>query len=372
MVEQGVGLLDRLCARRYVVLVAGALVFWAHQLTLNGAAGGTWTFYLRLALDGQKTFPIGAYTGPLSVVFAYPFRALPFTVGWVLASAVLMALGVLSIRWIEQAVAAVEPASPGRDRAVLLAGLFMLYAWSLPAVQNGHPDDVIGFTGIALAMRAVARDQWKLASAGIGIAIAGKPWAALALPLAGACTGARIRGVALAVGGAIAASLPFVLSHHGSFDTRSLNLTVSQVSGLHFLGVAVSTHPSWPRLVQLGLAWSLGSYAVLTRRWYLVPMIAFSVRINLDPESWPYYYSGPIFGMLAWDLARPLRLPGLRTALVCIAFLMLPTEVRLLPLDRSVVDQFYGSLRLLLGAVAAIGLFTARGAGIRPGRGNLK
>lgn len=314
--------------RRYLVLAAAAVTFASMWLWLNHASGGDWILFVRASRSTRAVPNVGVYVGPFALLFAYPFSYLGHSPGWVLCSAVCMGLGLVTIRLVEQtaAVAGIG-SSRDRQRVVLFGGVFLLYVWALPAARWGHADDVIALTCVALAGRAIVTRRWLLASFAIGLAIATKPWAGLALPLAAALPGRRVRGLAVAVIAAALPALPFVFFHHGHLDAASLQLPVEPDSLIHYLGEPVYARPGWPRELQLALGLPLGAYAVYKKRWYLVPAIAFSVRLAFDPATALYYVTGPVFGLLLWDAIQPLRVPGLRTMLGCIALSLLPTEL---------------------------------------------
>ncbi|HEX3705804.1 MAG TPA: hypothetical protein VHV76_04160, partial [Mycobacteriales bacterium] len=253
----------------------------------------------------------------MTLVLGYPFTFIGASTGWIICSALCMVLGLLTIWCVEQTA---EVAGLGsrrvRERAVLFGGLFLMYAWALPGARWGHPDDVVALLCVAVAGRGVVSQRWLVAAVMIAVAIDAKPWAALVLPLAAACSGKRLRGLVVAMICAGLPWLPFYLLQHG--HVASLNLPVTADSGLHYLGVAIGASPAWARELQLAVALPLGAYAVAKQKWYLVSVIAFAVRINLDPVTVPYYTTGVVFGLFAWDVMRPPRFWGGRTAMGCI------------------------------------------------------
>ena len=345
---------EELVPRRYIVLAVAAATFAAYWLHRTHLAGGDWVGFVNDASSLSAVPNIGIYRGPVALLFAFPFSHASLAVGWVAASTVCMALGLVTIRCVEQTAEVVGIGTQrDRQRAVLIGGVFLLFAWSLPGAEYGHADDVIVLTCTALAARALANGRWLWASIAIGVAIDTKPWAALALPLAAACSGRRFRGVVAVIVTGLVIWIPFGLFTHGGVDFASLDLPVFADSDLHYLGVAVGSTPSWPRALQLVTAVALGGYAVTKRRWYLVPAIAFAVRINLDPETWPYYMTGAVFGLFMWDAVRPARVWGGRTALGCIALLLLPMDTDASYVFGAAFGPLLVGLRLLV-AIAPI------------------
>lgn len=357
--------------RRYFVLGAAALTFAAMWWHLNNASGGDWILFVRAARAMRHVPNVGVYVGPFALFFALPFSYLGHTAGWLFASVICMGLGLVTIRLVEHtAEIAGVGSSRDRQRVVLFGGVFLMYVWALPGARWGHADDVIALTCIALAGHAIVTRRWLVASLAIAFAIATKPWAGLAIPLAAACSGRRVRGLAVAVVGAALPALPFVLLHHGHLDAASLELQVDPDSLIHYLGEPVYAQPGWPRELQLVLGLPLGAYAVCKERWYLVPAIAFAVRLAFDPSTALYYVTGAIFGLLLWDIMRPLRIPGLRTAIGCVALSLLPTELDGFHIYGSTGIAIVIGLRLLAIVAPVAALRRPEWIPATPGRGS--
>ena len=315
---------EKVLPRRYIVLALFGAVFAIVWLDLNNASGGDWHSFVQAARLFRTTPVDGDVATPVMLVVAYPFTVLSVSTGWRVASALCVGLGLLTIRFVEQAAeVAAFVTRRDRQRAVLFGGMFLMYAWALPGARWGHLDDVIAMSCLALACRALVSGRWLMASFAVAVAIDAKPWVVLALPLAACCTGARVRGLAVAGAAALVPWIPFAIAQHGHLG--SLNLLVAPDSGLHYLGARIGSSPGWQRQLEVAVALPLGAYAVVKNKWYLVPAIAFAVRINLDPATFAYYVTGPILGLLIWDVVRPMRVPGLRTVLGCIALALVPS-----------------------------------------------
>lgn len=351
-------LLDRVAARRYPILAASAVYFWLGGLWLVNFGSGDWGQFVHIATSLRTAMPVGLYVGPLVVPLAWVFSHLTLTTGWVIVSGLCMAGAVFAIRCLEVAAATFGVMDTrGLHRTVLLGGLFAVYAISQPGVAAGHADDVIAFAAAAVAVRGVASQNWVVASLAVAASIDTKPWAGLMLPLAFACTGARVRGLVVAVCSSLALWLPFLVIQRHAFEFGSLNLPVEVGSGPHYLGAALGSTPGWPRVVQIAVALPLGAFAVAKGRFFLVPLIALATRVNLDPATTWYYQAGPVFGAFVWDVMRPMRLAGMRTALVCVATLLLPKDLGLLhALHGSSPGILYAALRLLVLVVPVVAL----------------
>lgn len=359
-------LLATLVRRRYVVLGGFALAFWIYRLADGATAAGDWNSFVHLARHLGSFKAVGVYAGPIAVFAAMPLGWASATTSWIVWSAVCMTLGVVSIRNVEQAAATAGLGEPRtREWAVLLGGIFLLYVWSYPGVVNGHLDDVLALTAITVALRAVAADRWLLASVAIAFALASKPWAILVLPLAAAQPGARVKGVAVAVGLAVLPALPFVIAHHGNLDVARLNLGTAHDSVLRYLGVREGSRPSWARELQVAVAWPLGAWSLWRGRWWMVPLLALAVRVNLDPQTSTYYLAGPFLGLFVWDVVST-RLAGLRTSLTCVVLLIVPVDLGLYQASGIWVADTQVIIRLLIAVVPIMLLVAAELRRTRP------
>ena len=109
----------------------------------------------------------------------------------------------------------------------------------------------------------------------------------------------------------------------------------------------------------------MGAYAVARHRWYLVPVIALAVCINLDPVTVPYYTTGVVFGLFLWDAMRPLRAWGGRAAIGCIALALLPSYLWGLH-GYGAAAPYVITLRLLSAIAPIAVLFGLSSRSIRP------
>jgi hypothetical protein len=360
-------LLDRVCRYRYVVLVLVAAVMWVDAIAEGGAYGQDWHYFLTGAgaLTGSAGLHVYARLpylqfGPLALLVTVPLRYLGPLHGWYVVSALGMAAGVLTIRIVERAAEAMldEPGRQALPLAVVVGGVFVLAGWTSAAVARGHPDDVLALLGVALAVRATTRRRWLLAAVLLGLAAAVKPWALFALPLAAANPRARWRGPIVAVAAAVLPWVPFFLADSSTWRVETFHLPVSAMSTLHALGLAVGATPAWPREAQFAAAVLLGALAVQAGKWYLVPMIACAVRVNLDPATVDTYGTGVVLGAFLWDLATPARVPALRTMLSWLALFYLFDDVYYLRLPATPYRWLVVGARLLV--LAAPVAVTAR------------
>lgn len=351
---------ERVLPQKYTLLLTIAALFWAFQPARTGASGNDWINLVHVAQHLGSSSLVVVYVGPVALLVVYPFSLLGVVGGWIACSVLCLGLGAVAFRCLETAAAFVGFGSQrARDRAAVVGGLFLAYAWSLPGAYYGHVDDVIVLTCVAVALRAVVAGRWWWASIAIAVAIDTKPWALLVLPLVACFAGARWRGLILTAVAAAVPALPFVLIHHGHLDVGFANLAVEIDSDLRYAGVAAYSTPSWTRELQIAVAVPLGVLAVVKKRWYLIPAVALATRVNLDPETHYYYMTGAILGVFVWDLIAPSRVPGGRTALSCFVMVLLPE-------DLLEVGAYHGggmalvvALRLMVALVAIGAIFRA-------------
>jgi hypothetical protein len=357
-------LLDAACRRRYVVLGVVAVGVWLDALSVAEWQGQDWHFFLAGANAATGGAGLHVYAdmpwlqfGPLALLVPLIFRDAGPQQGWIVVSGLGMLLGLWTLWALERAAVGHGASRTQVQRGVLLAGPFFLAAWASPAVSEGHPDDVLALAGVALAACAVARGRSLQAAVFIGLAAAAKPWALLVLPLAVAGRTKRLRALAVALAVAALPWLPFLLADHATTQVGRFRLRVEAGSTLHYLGVAMGAAPSWPRLLQLAVALTLGILAVVRGRWWLVPVLAFAVRINLDPGSVDYYGAGVVFGALVWDAFVPLRASGLRTVLAWLLVFYVPDDVARFGTGGAAYGDAVVALRLLALAlpVACLG-----------------
>ncbi|HVW79635.1 MAG TPA: hypothetical protein VHB69_01680 [Mycobacteriales bacterium] len=351
---------------RYVVLTVAAALIWLDTANAVGFDGNDWHFFVAGARAVTGSAGLSVYArmpylqfGPIALMVGVVFRYAGPHEGWLLVSALDMVLGLATIRLLEGAFAAGSPSSARVRLCVLIGGPFFLATWASPGVSEGHPDDVLALFAIAVAVRLLMTGRWALAAVAVGLAADAKPWALLVLPLAAACQGARVRGLVVAVVTAAIPWLPFFAADGNTRRVGEFHLGVEPTSTLHYLGIAVGSAPGWPREVQLAVALLLGAAAVARGRWLLVPLVAFAVRVNLDPAAVDYYAAGPVLGALIWDLADPRRLAPARTIATWFALLYVPSDLLSAGARGSAFHAVVVALRLAVLVTAAWGVVRA-------------
>jgi hypothetical protein len=305
-----------------------------------------------------------AYAG--SLLERAPFALLPtawdggdLAIYRMLALPCLLAAAVLGI-WLCARMRA--DGRPRVDRAIAL-GLCVANPIFLPALEMGHPEELLGgclaLAAVLLAGASGARPRPLLAGVALGLAVANKPWAALAAGpvLLALPTGARARCVVAAAAVAAAVLAPIALS--SSSYIAATRATASQVSPIFqpwqvwwFLGhhgplvhglfgtpkPGYRVAPPWTGAVArpLVLLCGIAISALLWRRRrplgaseaLLALALLLLLRCLLDTWDNVYYTIPFVLALLLWEVrARRERIPLLAcaaTALVWISFKWLP------------------------------------------------
>jgi hypothetical protein len=320
---------------RWLVGPAGGAAVWALICAWtalwgwdrNRQSGVSWHFFTTgtQALFGGSGLHLYArhpdlQIGPLAFVVVELLGPLPSGAAKVAAQVLMTAVGPVLLL----VLAPLLGDGPGRRRLrLLLAGLALAPAWTVLSVRWMHLEDVLALLLSVVAVRFVAQGSRSGATSGapsgvvpgvvpgavpaaglaLGAAMAAKPWAAgfapilLAFPLT-----ALLEATACAAVVALGAWGPFVLADHGTLDAFRPPVGVSDSSGLWTLGYRGSVVPSWGRTAQLVLAPVVALGVVVRRRWPGVLLVAFAVRLTLDPQDIGYYAAGAVLAALVFDL----------------------------------------------------------------------
>ncbi len=300
---------------RHLILWAYVAYLFADRAFLRG---GDWHYFVQASdlLVGRHARGLDApgglhlfaaypelHMGPLSVVLAGLFRLFPGD-GRLAAEVFMCALGPAIVLLLERAAVAVRGAVDRTTAMTTLAGgLLFLHVWIEAAGPVAHLDDVIVLAAAAVAVFAVATRRPYLAAAAVGLAIAGKTWGVLLLPLL-FCFPRRaaLRAGSLAVGLAAVAWLPFLLGDSRTIGALRVNQVNDAASGLRALRVDALMTPHWLRPLQIGLGLALAGFAVARGRWTLALLLAVGARLALDPATFTYYTPGLVLGGFVYDL----------------------------------------------------------------------
>jgi hypothetical protein len=333
-----------------VALAAAAAVAW---LTLAGFAWNDYDLeaapaYLALVagdLDGFAGL-LPAYGG--SLVLRAPFALATGALGGgeLAVYRAVSAPCLLAVAATGAWIAAHAAARDTRIRLVVVL-LFAANPLLLPALELGHPEEALGAALCVAAVLAAVHRRPTLAGALLGLAVANKAWAVLAVgPVLLALERGRLR--ALLVAGPVAAVLlaPLALGHAGGMVSAGAagtgtifkpwqawwflgepGLTIREVGGPL---EGYRTPPAWlsplahPLIVAVGGLLALAWRPVRRRQRpvdaLLLLALVFLMRCLLDPWNNAYYCLPFLLALLAWEaLARP-RMPVLTLAATVLAW----------------------------------------------------
>jgi hypothetical protein len=262
--------------------------------------------------------------GPVAILARAPFVAVAHVLGaGSLASyragaiPCLVAAGLLGVVLLR--------AFPAASRRWPVAILVVLLAVASPAATNavslGHPEEVLCAALSVLAVVAAMRGRFVAAAVLLGLALATKQWAVIALPPTALAVGRphRWRVVAAAAGLATLLTLPQVLADPGGFASVSQHAATATndtfvQSWWYLVGhtlpgwLARSTHPA---IVLAAFPLTVIAYRRGVRAEDALPLLAllFLVRCVFDPVDNYYYHLPLLMALLAWDVKMQRRLP---------------------------------------------------------------
>jgi hypothetical protein len=296
-----------------------------------------------------------AMMGPFATLVQAPFAAISAAgpmdaYRWAVLPC-LLAAGILGLYLAD--IAARRGAS--RVAQLLIAALCLLNPLTLQALNSGHPEEVLTAALTVAAVASAAEGHGRRTAVLLGLAIASKQWAVIAiLPVLLALPGRRIRvGVAAAVV-AVALTLPSVIAAPGVFSETNHSAasagrvvtpwsvwyplatvrTESVGKGPGQLTLQVHEVPSpigslsHPLILLLAV---LLPVALALRRgrtslsgadaMALLALLAL-LRCALDPVDNLYYHAPLLLALLGWDAldSRGLPLRGLSAAAFALLF----------------------------------------------------
>jgi hypothetical protein len=346
-----------------VVAASFALIWgWAWNVQFNDygtEAAGSFNALLHGHLEA---FLAGAPSYGASLLLRAPF-ALPASLAGgnglliyrLSALPCLLAIGALGI-WL---AADLRRAGGGLLAASAAVTLCIANPITFRVLQIGHPEE---FLGAALAVAAVLlaqRGRVNWAALALGLAIANKQWALLAIgPVLVALPAHRWRTLVAAGAVALALLAPIMLSA-GTLQSGTTRLVVSDTGQLFhpwqvfwFFGSRGHWLPSMAPYIERGFrlppAWLAGR-AHLLIVWLGLPLTLLAlrrrtrsadalallallllVRCLLDPWDNVYYPLPFIFALLAWETTTRRRAPlcaGAATAATWLIFWYLPNHI---------------------------------------------
>jgi hypothetical protein len=349
-----------------LAIVSAAFAVWiVGRLTLYGWALTDYDFEARPSIDALLGGHVlrflqlaPSYGG--SLVIRSPFllatrlwNGSELSVYRVAAGVCMAAIAVLAV-WL---VAQMRGQGHGRLARALVIGLAVANPLSLQALELGHPEELLGAALCVGAVLAAMRNRRIWAGLLLGLAIANKEWALLAIgPVLVALPDGRARTllVASAVAGVI--MLPLVLAGHfiHAVNSAATQATVifnpwqiwwflgGHVHTLRVAGHIIPGHhwdhrvePGWVAVVShpliiacmLPLTWLClrrrASGAPRPRQQGLLLLsLLLLLRCVLDPWDMAYYALPFAVALLAWETQSFLRPPVLALAASLTAWLV--------------------------------------------------
>lgn len=251
--------------------------------------------------------------GPLTFLVVSPFRAVPEALTGAVVAVLIAAAGPALLLVLPRVVDA-----PVSNRQRALAAVVLLPVWAELGVHYVHLDDALALVLLVAAMLAVTRRRPVVAALLLAASADAKPWAVAFVPLLLALPRDRwARALGTWAGGLAVAWLPFLLADPGTVRAGRFAIPNDASSSLRALGITASGTPMWDRPVQVLLGVALAVVAVRRGRWLAVPAVVLSVRMLLDPATYPYYGAGLVLATVLVDLGvRRTRMPWLSTVVV--------------------------------------------------------
>jgi hypothetical protein len=330
---------------------------------------------------------VKAMMGPFSTLLQAPFAAMgggDQMAAYQLASfPCLFAAGLLGL-YLAAIARRRGVALPGQ---ILIAGLCVANPLSVEALQAGHPEEILTSALAVGAIAAAADGKRGGAAVLLGLAIASKQWAVIAiLPALMALPGARLRTGIVALGVVVAFTLPaFVASPETFTEVQDNAANTGRVVGpwsiwyptasvrsevvaeepevltahVHVAPplVGALSHPLIVFLavvVPLGLAWRRGGFRLDAGEAMALLALLALLRCALDPVDNVYYHAPLLLALIGWDAfsARGLPLRGLLGVAVALGF----REWSLHLEDVSAYNRAYIAAILVAGAAITASL----------------
>ena len=291
--------------------------------------------------------------GPLTIFLRAPFVAVARAFGagdlatyrvGVFACAACAALLVAAlVRWFR------SPTQP-RSLGPLVVMLAIATPVAMTALELGHPEELLGAALCAAAVGAGIRGRPVAATLLLGLALATKQWAVLAIGPTLLAVGRtyfwRVAAVASGIAGVL--MLPQLLADHQGVAsmTRVASLAPTHPYLLSWWYVITPEIPT--RIASLTHPAIVFAAIPLTALAYkrradvgssVLPLLAllFLIRCVLDPQDNYYYHLPLLFALLAWDLQMRRRMPYATLAVV----VALVVTVSYLSSDKFIASSFY-------------------------------
>jgi hypothetical protein len=366
--------------------MVGFVVAAAAWIAFANKSIGEWDIDAERAVMALVNGHVSAYLsahpmmGPLATLVQAPFAALgPSSLSayqWACVPCLLSA-AALGLYLAEIA----RRRGAGLPTRVLIAVITLVNPLTICAVQAGHPEEVLT-TALAVAAVVVAAQGHGIrAGLLLGLAIASKQWAVIAvLPAVLVLPQEKLRCCAIALAVTVALYLPSLIAAPGSFmEIQGSAAEAGRVAGVwnvwypfasvdvvhlaggltgsvHRIPAAVSpvTHPLIVLaavLLPLGLCLRRGRFTLSGEEALALLTLLLLLRCVLDPNDNIYYHLPLLVSLVAWDALSRDRLPLRGLTAVAVSFLFWRWSLHLT--DPRLFNAAY--LAVLIPAGLAIG-----------------
>ncbi len=262
--------------------------------------------------------------GPPALLLSFPAALVPGDLVRLLTAALMMAGGVACAWPLRRAQRALDHTAEQRA-GLVLGALILGPAWTAVAARWMHLDDALALVLLAFAAPCLVRGRAVAAPLLLGVAGAAKPWAVGFWPLLLILPRPKVAPAALVCLGAAAVWwLPFVVAAPDTITALGRYQTPNHAAATPAYWIVGGAHVlrGW-RLLQMAAMTAAAAVAVRRGWWKAAPLVAVTVRIALDPQTYSYYGSGAVFAALWWDALDGRRFP-VATAITAAVELGLP------------------------------------------------
>jgi hypothetical protein len=347
-------------------LAFAGLGVWA--MTFLGLYGFGWNDYENEVLPAYDALTAGHVWSFLTLAPAYggslemraPFAFLPGLFGgrevavYQAVSVPCLIVAALFAVWLLSQMRAL---GHNRLARATVLGLCVVNPVTLQALQWGHAEELLGAVLCVAAVLAAQRGHAGWSGILLGLAIANKQWALLAVgPVLVALPAHRWRATGVAAAVALCFYIPLWLAAYSSSSSGGvlaatnggvifqpwqlwwfLGSTGHVVHGLaDVLKVGYRTPPAWietyshPLIVALSVPATLLAVRRGSRDALLLLTFLLAIRFAFDPWDFVYYPLPFIFALLVWETMRWRRVPVFAltaSVVVWFIFVVLPSHV---------------------------------------------
>jgi multisubunit Na+/H+ antiporter MnhG subunit len=306
------------------------------------------------AVDALSRWDLAAYAadqpqmGPLSILLRAPLVALAGPdahLGYRLGALICLLAAVAL-------AAALASHNRVRVSGIVLVAVLVLNPLPIRAVQLGHPEEPL-CAALCIGALLLAADRNVLSGMLLGLALATKQWALLAVipVVVAAAPGSRVKLAVIAGGVAAMLTLPGLIADPPAYlhamERPAFGLGTMRKGSIWGVLVDQSVHvpvsgssyrlvPVWLQAIAhpLILVVTIGGSLLLVRRRRVDPLallaLLFLLRCALDPWDHAYYHVPMVAALAAWETVRLRKAPvvaALSSAWLWVVFVELSPRI---------------------------------------------